>query len=88
MSNEDRIDWVEVPSAEDLRTAAAGKVHPYVAMLDGNVAHMARLASAHPVIGPALRNLSATVMFGPGSLSRPEREMVAAVAAAAQRCFY
>jgi hypothetical protein len=30
----------------------------------------------------------ATIMFGPGALSRPEREMVAGVAAAAQDCFY
>jgi AhpD family alkylhydroperoxidase len=27
-------------------------------------------------------------MFGPGALSRREREMVAGVAAAAQDCFY
>jgi len=84
----DRIAWIQVPSVEDVRKASAGKVHPYVTFLDGQVAHMARLASAHPTMGPALRNLSATVMFGPGELSRPEREMVAAVTAAAQRCLY
>jgi len=88
MSTDNRIAWIQVPSVDEVRQAAAGKVHPYEAFLDGRIAHMARLASAHPVIGPALRNLSAAVLFGPGELSRAEREMVAAVAASAQRCLY
>ena len=49
---------------------------------------MTRLLLAHATIGPAFRALYAQVMFKPGSLSRSEREMVAAVAAAAQDCFY
>jgi hypothetical protein len=49
---------------------------------------MARLISAHPRIGPVFRQLSAELLFGPGAMTRAEREMVAAVAAAAQDCFY
>ncbi len=49
---------------------------------------MGRLLAAHDEIGPAFGRLFAQVMFKPGHLTRPEREMVAAVAAAAQDCFY
>jgi hypothetical protein len=43
---------------------------------------------AHDGIGPAFAQLSRAVLFGPGALSRAEREMVAAVTAAAQDCHY
>ncbi len=49
---------------------------------------MGRLLSAHKEIGPAFGQLFRTIMFQPGHLSRQEREMVAAVAAAAQDCRY
>jgi hypothetical protein len=49
---------------------------------------MGRLILAHDRIGPALAALSRIVLFGPGTLSRAEREMVAAVATAAQDCAY
>jgi hypothetical protein len=38
--------------------------------------------NAHPLNGPALAELFMQVMFAPGVLTRSEREMVAAVAAA------
>ena len=44
--------------------------------------------NAHTLIGPALAELFMQVMFTPGALARPEREMVAAVATAAQDCQY
>jgi hypothetical protein len=44
--------------------------------------------NAHPLIGPALAQLFMQVMFAPGALARPEGEMVAAMAAAAQDCHY
>ena len=49
---------------------------------------MARLVMSHPRLGPAFGQLFAQIMFEPGSLSRRERELVAAVAASAQDCFY
>ena len=49
---------------------------------------MGRLLAVHEEIGPAFSNLFRAVMFGPGLLSRQEREMVAAVAASAQDCRY
>lgn len=54
----------------------------------GYVPAMGRLLAAHPEIGPPFARLFGQVMFGPGALDRSEREMVAAVAAAAQDCFY
>jgi uncharacterized peroxidase-related enzyme len=54
----------------------------------GFVGEMSVLMNAHPLIGPALAELFMQVMFAPGALTRPEREMVAAVAAAAQDCNY
>ena len=43
---------------------------------------------AHDRLGPLFRQLFRELMFGPGHLDRREREMVAAVAAAAQDCHY
>ena len=54
----------------------------------GFVPAMTRLILSHPEIGQYFRPLYAQIMFKPGHLSRPEREMVAAVATAAQDCFY
>jgi len=87
-----RIDapeaWIKLPTEDDIRAAASGPPHPYVAYLGGVVARMSRLLAAHPLIGPAFGQLSRTVMFGPGALTRIEREAVAAVAASAQGCVY
>jgi alkylhydroperoxidase/carboxymuconolactone decarboxylase family protein YurZ len=54
----------------------------------GFVPAMGRLLAAHPEISQAFGALFRQVMFSPGALSRPEREMVAAVTAAAQDCHY
>ena len=49
---------------------------------------MARLVMSHDTIGQAFGGLFSLIMFAPGHLDRREREMVAAVAAAAQDCHY
>jgi Carboxymuconolactone decarboxylase family. len=48
---------------------------------------MGRLQATHPPIGRAFSALFRQIMFEPGSLRRQEREMVAAVTAAAQDCY-
>ncbi len=83
-----RPAWVQLASEEQIRASSQGKSHPYERFMDGNVALMSRLIMAHPEIGPAFGQLSGTLLFGPGFLTRPEREMVAAVAASAQDCLY
>lgn len=80
--------WVALPTEDQIRAGWKGPPHPYVTFMSGVVPRMSRLIMAHDVIGPALGQLGRTLLFGPGFLSRPEREMVASVAAAAQDCHY
>jgi alkylhydroperoxidase family enzyme len=76
--------WVEMPSADDVQ-ALLGRGHNYDF---GFVPAMARLVLGHMDIAPHFGALFTQIMFGPGALERSEREMVAAVAASAQDCFY
>ena len=77
--------WVRLPTEDELRQAGPGGGSPYNF---GFVSAMGKLMSAHPGIAPSFRAHFKAVMFGPGVLSRAEREMVAAVTSAAQECFY
>jgi alkylhydroperoxidase/carboxymuconolactone decarboxylase family protein YurZ len=75
--------WVALPDSSDIHMPEG---HPYDF---GFAMGMSRLIRAHPRIGRAFSALFAEIMFSPeGTLSRREREMVAAVAAAAQDCTY
>jgi hypothetical protein len=75
--------WVQLPDPSEIRPAPSGGYN------FGFVATMGRLIRAHPRIGRAFSALFAEIMFSPeGVLFRREREMVAAVAAAAQDCTY
>ena len=76
--------WVALPDEESYRRSVpSGGPYDF-----GFLPAMGRLIAAHPRIGPAFGALFGAIMFAPGSLSRSEREMVAAVAASAQDCFY
>ncbi len=80
--------WVDLSRVGDLYSAmrTSDMRHPYDF---GFMPAMARLMAAHGRIGPAFSALFSQVMFSPdGKLTRREREMVAAVAASAQDCFY
>ena len=79
--------WVSIPTEEEFRAslpsgARAGNYD------FGYLPAMGRLQASHKAIGPLFSALYREVMFGPGELDRQEREMVAAVAAAAQDCRY
>jgi alkylhydroperoxidase/carboxymuconolactone decarboxylase family protein YurZ len=76
--------WVAMPDETALRSYI-GSGHPYDF---GFLPAMARLVAAHTNIAPFFGALFRQIMFEPGALSRREREMVAAVAAAAQDCHY
>jgi alkylhydroperoxidase/carboxymuconolactone decarboxylase family protein YurZ len=76
--------WITLPTV-DAADAARRPHHPYNF---GFVGAMGRLLMAHPQIAEPFQALFATIMFAPGALDRREREMVAAVAASAQNCFY
>ena len=79
--------WVPLPSQEQMRALIPPDAKfPYDF---GFLPAMMRLVMAHGRIGPAFGQLFAQIMFSPeGALTRSEREMVAAVAAAAQDCRY
>lgn len=72
-----------MPSEEDLRRAL-----PFAPYDFGFLPAMTRLVMAHDRIGPFFGLLFGQIMFAPGKLSRREREMVAAITAAAQDCHY
>ncbi len=79
-----RDAWVAMPSEEEIRQRfPAG--HPYDF---GFITGMQRLIMAHMGIAPFFGTLFRQIMFEPGVLTRREREMVAAVASAAQDCRY
>lgn len=69
--------WVELPPRDE----AGFRYH-------GVVPNMGRLIAAHPRIGPRFAALFFETMFGDGVLEYEERELCAAVAAAAQDCVY
>ena len=79
--------WVKLPSEEQMRALfPPDRAFPYdFGFLPG----MVRLIVAHGRIGAAFGQLFVQIMFAPeGHLDRREREMVAAVASAAQDCHY
>ena len=76
--------YIELPPVEEV-AAARPADHPYNF---GLVTAMSRLLMAHPRIGPAFPALYGGIMFADGQLDRQERELIAAVAASAQTCFY
>ncbi len=85
MSDEQQ-PFITLPSDEEMRAhATPGLKSPYDF---GFVGGMSKLLSAHERLGLAMRGFFAEVMFAPGALTRDEREMVAAVASAAQDCEY
>ena len=73
--------WVELPPRALLEQLGIPPYH-------GIIPNMVRLVAAHPRVAPPFSALFGAVMRQPGQLEIGEREMVAAVAAAAQDCFY
>ena len=82
-----REAWVVIPSEAELRAQMPpGRVYPYDF---GFLPAMGRLLRTHQRIGGAFLKLFSEIMWTPEAyLSRQEREMIAAVAAAAQDCHY
>jgi alkylhydroperoxidase/carboxymuconolactone decarboxylase family protein YurZ len=78
--------FIALPGDDEMRAQGYGvRPHPYDF---GFIPGMSRLRSAHPRIGPKMGDLFREIMFTPGDLTRAEREMIAAVASAAQDCRY
>ena len=78
--------FVALPAEAEMRArGAGGPKSPYDF---GFIGDMSRLLAAHERIGAAMQRAFYEIMFAPGALTRAEREMVAAVASAAQDCEY
>ncbi|HEX9945008.1 MAG TPA: carboxymuconolactone decarboxylase family protein [Thermoanaerobaculia bacterium] len=78
--------FITLPTPEELRSRPGGpKPSSYNF---GYPSGMGRLLAAHERIGRAMQATFHEIMFAPGALDRAEREMVAAVASAAQDCEY
>lgn len=79
--------WVAIPSEAEVRAQMPpGRLYPYDF---GFLPAMGRLLRTHPRIGGPFMALMNEIMWTPEScLSRGEREMIAAVTAAAQDCHY
>lgn len=55
---------------------------------DGKVANILAVHSLNPAALRAHHDLYKTIMFGPSDLSRAQREMIAVVVSAVNRCHY
>ena len=89
MANHERPEaWVTIVAEDDVRAAMGGRRLPYEAYMGGVISRLARLLASHDLIGATFSGVGPRSLFGPGALSRAEREMVAAVASAAQDCHY
>jgi alkylhydroperoxidase/carboxymuconolactone decarboxylase family protein YurZ len=86
MSEDPQQAFIRLPTPEELR-ARPGSAKPSSYNF-GFATSMGRLLAAHERIGRAMQAAFHEIMFAPGALSRAEREMLAAVASAAQDCEY
>ncbi|HEX4962963.1 MAG TPA: carboxymuconolactone decarboxylase family protein [Thermoanaerobaculia bacterium] len=78
--------FIRLPTPEEL-SARPGGAKPSSYNF-GFPSGMGRLLATHERIGRAMQGAFYEIMFAPGALSRAEREMLAAVASAAQDCQY
>jgi alkylhydroperoxidase/carboxymuconolactone decarboxylase family protein YurZ len=81
-----REAWIAIPTDSERRAQLASGTR--VRYDWGFLPAMGRLMAVHERIGPAAGALFHEIMFAPGALERWEREMIAAVSAAAQDCHY
>jgi alkylhydroperoxidase/carboxymuconolactone decarboxylase family protein YurZ len=84
---DDQKPFITLPTDEEMRARGerSGMKPTYNF---GFIGGMSRLLAAHERIGKALQAAFIEMMFAPGALDRAEREMLAAVASAAQDCEY
>ena len=83
-----RVYLRHLPALRRLGTSFVGMAGSRFPYDFGSVPNMGRLLFAHPDLCLPFGLQYARLMGGPGALDRAEREMVAAVASAAQDGFY
>jgi alkylhydroperoxidase/carboxymuconolactone decarboxylase family protein YurZ len=87
MFEETQNAFIHLVTPDELRERGGG-VKPPTAYNFGFASGMGRLLATHERIGRAMQGAFHEIMFAPGALTRAEREMLAAVASAAQDCQY
>jgi alkylhydroperoxidase/carboxymuconolactone decarboxylase family protein YurZ len=87
MFEETQNAFIHLPTPEELKARPAGGPKPSSYNF-GYASGMGRLLATHERIGRAMQGAFHEIMFAPGALTRAEREMLAAVASAAQDCQY
>ena len=85
--SDDQEPFITLPTDEEMRARVeASGMKPVYNF--GFIGGMSRLLAAHGRIGKAMQAAFYEMMFAPGALDRAAREMLAAVASAAQDCEY
>lgn len=81
------MPWIEVED-EDAADGKLARLYRGLREADGGVDNILKIHSLHPESLRAHLALYRTMMFGPGPLSRAQREMIAVVVSATNRCHY
>ena len=84
----DGAAWIEVVPEEEADGLLAELYQEHRVPQTGHVDNIMKIHSLHPETLRDHAQLYRTVMYGPGGLSRPEREMVGVVVSKANRCEY
>jgi alkylhydroperoxidase family enzyme len=83
-----RPAWIEVIAEEAAEGELAELYDGLRSPQTGRVDHVMAIHSLHPQTMRDHAQLYRTLMYGKGSLTRPEREMIGVVASAVNRCHY
>jgi alkylhydroperoxidase family enzyme len=79
--------WIRLPRVQDA-TGQLGRLLQEAVARAGRVWGIVHVMSPNPPVLEASMALYRALMFGPGPLSRAERELVATVVSAEIRCVY
>jgi len=80
--------WIEVVPEDLAEGMLADLYDEHRSPQTGRVDNILKIHSLHPETLRDHAQLYRTLMYGPGHLSRPERELLGVVVSAANRCHY
>jgi alkylhydroperoxidase family enzyme len=83
-----RPAWIEVVPEPEADGELATLYDELRSPQTGRVDHVMAIHSLHPQSMRDHQQLYRTLMYGPGGLTRPEREMIGVVVSAVNRCHY
>lgn len=86
--SERRVAWIETIDEQDATGDVADAYRRCGDKRTGNVDHIMKVHSLHPRSMLDHQRLYGTLMYGQSPLSRVQREMIATVVSAINRCVY